>query len=212
MPFPRALLFLPLTLAMAAAACSDDGYTVHSDDAVYPLEAMALLLDDLPPDMEEQFVQTLTNRQTAELFSDLDVDARVRQMDAQGRLRGHLAVYLGDFTLIQSQSTLFTSIDAADRSLAVLCDLQQFDASETTEVSDLRVPALGDASTGLTIIQRNPGGALIGQVVCFRTGRVVHSVLRLSPQGIEDLSLTYQLARSLLRRVDAAYAQLEGGG
>lgn len=206
----RALLPLAVLAALAFAACDDgDTYPAYEADETYPLSAMALSARDLPADFESVLEETLDNGQTALLFNEPEADTLTRQMDAQGRLQGHIAVFLGNLAIVQSQSTLFTSVDAADQSLRSFCDLQQFDPSETTDFQEIRVPSLGDASTGLVVFQRGEGSTFVAQAVCFRTGRVVHSVLRSSPEGIENLAVTLQLAHDLLRRVDAAYEAIE---
>jgi hypothetical protein len=205
-----------LVAVLLLAACDDDSsYPSNHDDDAYDLEAMSLAESDVPRGMVSVFSQQFDNQDIADVFQEEDPEAKVRELDARGRLRSHIQIFswgstqdyvrnLARVSTIYSQSSLFVDEKAAAESMRELCDLQQYPRNRI--VDDLVVPKLADESTGLLIRHDDDTfGELYDVAICFRTGRLVHSVVRSGLPGTEDVRESLRLARIMLRHVEAAY-------
>lgn len=212
----------------------DDGgeYTTDFDDnagdVVEFLAAMALRPEDVPEGIEILGEATFTNQEWAEVVDEEDPEAKVRQLDAQGRVRNFLslfqnpAVEAGSFAAFgrpftfTSQSSIFRDEEMASQSLRETCDVELQDSDQP---SSLEVPKIGDESSGFEVrtVVDDFGGEIVDTVVCFRTGRIVHSVSQRGVEGTEDLQLSVDLARKMLEHVESAFdgerrdPELQGG-
>ena len=225
MYFRRALVTAAaLSLLGLVTACGDSEASYPDfDDDEFPIDQMVLTVADVPETgMIELGTSAFDNAEAAETFAAEgdDIDARERQLEAQGRIRSFVSVFgweqpvehLGRIQNVFSQSTLFADEDSAEQSLKEFCDLQQYDPSATNDIQTLVVPQIAESSSGLQIkLVQEQLGESTDTVVCFRTGRVVHSVVRSGFDGTQDLGATISLARTLLRRVDLAYAGYDFG-
>lgn len=200
--------------ALLAFACGDDGrsYPQGLGDDEYDLASMALTEADVPEGMVEALAQEFDNEVTAQTFQEDDPEPKVRELEAKGRLKGHITIFsyenpiehLAKIGNIYSQSTLFTDSDSARQSLREICDLQQY--AEAPQLEDIIVPELGEGSVGFVVTTpADQLGISVDTVVCFRTGRVVHSIIASGLDGSQDLAETFRLARQMLTRVDLAY-------
>ncbi|HET7738187.1 MAG TPA: hypothetical protein VFK32_06395 [Tepidiformaceae bacterium] len=214
MRFRTLTLSLLIPGALFALACGNDGrsYPQGLGDDEYDLASMALTEADVPAGMVEALAQEFDNEVTAQTFQEDDPEAKVRELEAKGRLKGHITIFsyedpiqhLAKIGNIYSQSTLFTDADSARQSLREICDLQQY--AEAPQLEDILVPALGEGSVGFVVTTpADQLGVTVDTVVCFRTGRVVHSIIASGLDGSQDLAETYRLARQMLERVDLAY-------
>lgn len=220
---PHRALFAGVLILVfaAAAACEEDKpYPADRADEEYDLAAMALADEDLPGGWEQVINDEFDNAVTAQQFVDeLDPDVEAatealeRQLEAKGRVKAQVTVYqredpasmLAAYSLVYSQSTLFRDAEAARSSLREVCDLQQY--REAQQLRDLLVPALGEGSVSfeVTLVDESSGIVSRDTVICFRTGRIVHSIVTSGFAGSEDFGATYTYATRMAERVDAAY-------
>jgi len=215
------LLRVAIVAAAAAllfAAC-DDGpnYAKRMGDDEVNLEAMVLDSSDMPvgivrvPNAHPDFFLGGNDNETwAEALPSDDPERTKSLLDAQGRLRNYRALFswdnpnlhLGRTVLITTQSTLY--VDAASATKAKTCDLR---ISDTDQIEDFKVPHMGEQSFGFFVQQDNPDlGSLVDTTVCFRTGRVMHSIQLTGLDGTQDIALAVKLAEKMLVRVDAVFA------
>jgi len=211
LPLFTTLLAAPLVLL---AACGGDGgpdYATDWGDDEYDLEAMSLREADLPEGYLEQDRVEFTNEEWAEILDEVDPEAKLRQLDAMGRVRNMITIFsweqplehLGRPYQFSSHSTLFETAELASASINKFCDLP---IDETNPREDLAVPKLGDQSTGFSISEDLENfGESIDTVVCFRTGRVVHAVVQSGLEGTHNPELSIELARKMLRNIDAYF-------
>ena len=200
----------------------DDGGTRYPDreDADVDLEAMRLRNADLPPGFTYSDSVDFTNEEWAQLFFneeelsdpegiEEDIQARMRELEAEGRLRNLLSVYqsekLGRTLGIFSISTLYTDTAAASRSLELFCGLP-VDERRNLESRPLAFPRIGDEATGFIADGVMSSELYKETTFCFRTGRIVHAISLASLPGIEDISLAVRLAHRMEHRVEAFYA------
>lgn len=204
-----------LASTMLLAGGCGDGKEYPSDlpDAAYDLEAMALQAEDLPGGFERQAPGEFANEQWARIFDTDDVEAKLRQLEAQGRVRNYVALFgpsgLGPVLAVTAISTLYQDVDAAERSLREFaCGLP---LEPTVQLEPLLVPRLADGASGF-LVRQFEGGAptFVDTTVCFRTGRVVHAIEATSVAGVEDVAFVLRLAERMLARVDAALAPVGG--
>ncbi len=203
-----------LAAAMLLAGGCDGGREYPGDlpDGSYDLEAMALQAEDLPAGFERQAPGEFANERWAEIFETDDVEAKLRQLEAQGRLRNYVALFgpqgLGPVLAVTAISTLYQDGTAAERSLREFaCGLP---LESTVPLEPLLVPRLGDGAAGFVVRQFESGApTFVDTTVCFRTGRVVHAIQATSVAGVEDVAFVLRLAERMLARVDAV---LVGGG
>ncbi len=233
-PRPRWMLaalggMVLLLLGLSAAAAvyywqsrdGDEGaasYPVDRDDTDYDLEAMSLEDIDVPEGMESVLDEEFDNEEVAQTFQEADPEAKRLELEALGRRKARVQIYswttqaqyienLAKLSNIYSQSTLFQSEEKAGQSLRLLCDLQQYPPNR--QVEEFKVPRLAQESTAFTITHEDATfSKLVDTAICFRTGRIVHSVIRSGLQGTEDREDTIRLARAMLRRVDEAFIEL----
>lgn len=196
------------------AGCGGDGGTTYSTnwgDDDYDLEAMSLREADVPDGYLEQDQIEFNNDEWAEVLDDVDPEAKLRQLEATGRIRNFIKIFarerplehLGRPYQFTSHSTLFATPEQAAESVDKFCDVP---IDETNPVEDFEVPDLGDQSSGFSVSEQLENfGESIDTVVCFRTGRVVHAVVQSGLEGTHDQQLSIDLARSMLGNVEAYF-------
>lgn len=202
-------------LGLVAAGCSEGTrYPDGLADGDYDLGAMALRPEDLPPGFEQRSPGEFTNEAWAAVFQTDDVEAKLRQLEAQGRQRNYVTLFgprgLGPVLAVTAISTLYEDAVAAERSLREFgCGLP---IEASAQLEPLLVPAIGDGASGFLERQFDDAGAptLVDATVCFRTGRVVHAIQATSVAGVEDVAFLVGLAEKQKARVDAVLAG-EGG-
>lgn len=202
-------------LALLAAGCGSDGssYPEGLPDDRYNLEAMSLLAEDLPPGFEKQTPGEFANEAWAAIFQTEDVEAKLRQLEAQGRLRNYVSLFgpkgLGPVLAVTAISTLYADAGAAERSLKEFACGLPIEAK--VQLEPLLVPELGDGASGFLVRQFEADApTFVDTTVCFRTGRVVHAIQATSVAGVEDVGFVIRLAERMLARTDAAFAKPEG--
>lgn len=200
-----------LVLALTLSACdSGRSYPVNKDDGDYNLAAMALHQEDLPAGFEAgQLDQPeYDNTQWVDVYDPQDPDAKLAQLESQGRLRGYVSAFqpaeLGRVFGITAVSTLYTDADLAERSAREFgCGLPVDDKVATTP---FEVPKIGDGASGFFIRNQGSNGlTTIDTNVCFRTGRVLHAIQQTGLPGTEDVGLAVRLAQRWLTRVNDAF-------
>ncbi|PFG73048.1 hypothetical protein [Tepidiforma thermophila] len=202
-------------LALLAAGCGDNGggYPDGLANDAYDLAAMSLLAEDLPPEFEKQTPGEFENEAWAAIFQTDDVEAKLRQLEAQGRLRNYVSLFgpkgLGPVLAVTAISTLYEDAGAAERSLREFACGLPIEANVRLEPQ--LVPAIGDGASGFLVRQfEEDAPTFVDATVCFRTGRVVHAVQATSVAGVEDIGFVIRLAERMLARTDAAFAKAEG--
>ena len=220
----RTWLVLFALTALALAACSQGrDYPSNLEDDAYALEAMALTDADIADGMATIGGTQLDNEQWARMFNPADqqeLNARLNQLDAQGRVSGFATQYAwyepnaqslrdtilphpGRPHLFTVQSTLYTEEHFAIDSTSTLCGIQ---ANDKDPVEEFKVPKIADQSAGFySIGQLGDFGKLIETTVCFRTGRIVHAVVQQGLDGTQDIGLSVRLAHKMLKRVNDAF-------
>ena len=217
------IVFALAAVAMVAALVvlrDDDssGYANKEDDD-YDLETMRLRNNDLPQGFAFTDSLEFTNEEWSQLFfseeeqSDPEgiadqVEAKVRELEAEGRLRNLLSVYqsdqLGRTLGIFSISTLYTDDSAASRSMGLFCGLP-VDERRNLESRPLALPRIGEQSSGFIAEGVMSSPVYKETTLCFRTGRIVHAISLASLPGIEDISLAVRLAHRMEDHIDAFY-------
>ena len=219
-PLAPRLALLPVLAALCFALLSACGggeeFPAGLPDDAYALQAMLLDQRDLPLAMDEERTETFDNAEWAQLFDVDDLRAKRNQLDARGRINGAVRVFswedpfqhLGLPTLITVQSTLYEDAAAAEASLSLFCGTL-IDERTAIDVTEFWVDALGDGVQGLIVGEQTEGvGRIIETLVCFRTGRVVHTVLQNGLDGTADIALNVRIARRMLERVRAVFEGL----
>ncbi len=191
----------------------------NKEDADFDLDAMRLRSEDLPPGFAYADSVSFSNEEWSQLFfneeelSDPeaiqeDIQSRMRELEAEGRLRNLLSVYqseaLGRTLGIFAISTLYTDNTAASRSLALFCGLP-VDERRNLESRPLALPGVGDETSGFIADGVMSSELYKETTFCFRTGRIVHAISLASLPGIEDISLAVRLAERMESRVEAFY-------
>lgn len=209
-------LALAVSAALVGWALTSDGdgssYSLTQPDEDYDLEGMQLRNVDLP--LGIQFVEGggFDNNDWALLLSPDNPDTARAQLQAQGRVRNHVAYYtwenplehLGETISVTTQSTLYVDEDTARESIRGFCGML---LDERSPIVEFDVPRIGDEAAGFQVRQPNQTfGTTLETVICFRTGRVVHAVSQAGLQGADDLALSVRLAQRMLRRVDDVFA------
>ena len=202
-------------VALLAAGCGDNGggYPDGLANDAYDLEAMSLQAEDLPPGFEKQTPGEFENEAWAAIFQTDDVEAKLRQLEAQGRLRNYVSLFgpkgLGPVLAVTAISTLYEDAGAAERSLREFACGLPIEAN--VQLEPLLVPELGDGASGFLVRQFEENApTFVDTTVCFRTGRVVHAIQATSVAGVEDIGFVIRLAERMLARTDAAFAKAEG--
>lgn len=197
---------------------SRQAYPIDMDDADYDLDGMALTEGDMPDGIIEQQTETFTNVDWAELFAsvyaDVDPERKNAQFDAQGRVRNRISFFsrppeefvatLGKIRAIESHSTLYENETAASEALSQsACGLLINDNEPTIAFT---VPLIADEATGFFYEEDLEDlGKSVDTIVCFRTGRVVHAVVRTGLDGTQSTEATVELARLMLSHVDEVF-------
>lgn len=211
---PYILATLVVSALPVLAACGGDGganYDVDWGDDEFDLAAMSLREPDVPEGYLEQDQVEFANDEWAEILDEEDPEAKLRQLDALGRIRNSITVFswenplehLGRPYQFASHSTLFATPEQAIESVNTFCDVP---IDETNPVEDFEVPKLGDQSSGFSVSEQLDNfGESIDTIVCFRTGRVVHAIVQSGLEGTHDQELSIDLAKKMLQNVDAYF-------
>jgi len=211
MHFRVSVLVLGATLLFSACS-SGPKYITNKPDDSYDLQAMSLAEEDLPAGYLQQDSRIFNNQDWAAAIAAPgdDPQTKQKQLDAQGRISGAATIFswdnpgehLGHPYQIATQSTLYATATDASKALKLLCDLP---IDPTAPLTDFKVTSLGDEATGFMSTQAVQGfGDSIDTAVCFRTGRIVHSVVQSGLDGTQDVALDVRLAQKMLARVDDA--------
>lgn len=223
--------FIFILIALVAAGLGyillsgDDGedYPADLPDDQYDLASMGLQEADMPEGIvinqpiqdELAFGQVVgegiefSNADWAQILDQEDPETKERQLDALGRIRNHVRFFeaqplrYGFPVQYSTQSTLFTDVPSAIESLRTDCDTVQ---DPTLTVTDLEIRTIGDQSTAFYVLTPTAEvGNIIETVVCFRTGRIVHSISQQGFEGTERLEVQLGLADEMLDNVEAAF-------
>ncbi len=208
-----ALRAFALILASAAllAACDDDrSYDPGRGDDEYDLAAMSLTEADMPADFTRQEIEEpeFSNEEWAEVFDTDDIDAKLRQLEAQGRLKNYVSAFsppgLGKVLAVTAVSTLYTNEKAAQEATdRFACGLP---INDSVPLDPFLVPKVGEQTVGFFVHQENDSGlSFTDTTICFRTGRIVHALQQTSLPGIEDIALAVRMAQRWLEHVDDAF-------
>jgi len=148
----------------------------------------------------------------AQRIPTIDPSQKAIQLDAQGRIRGHLSVFtwdepvehLGRIQEIESHSTLYADEDAASRAIRQsACGLL---IADDKLIEEFAVPSIANESTGFFNEEEIDFlGKSVDTVVCFRTGRIVHAILQNGLDGTQDIDVSVELAKRMLTYVDASF-------
>ncbi len=208
----------------------DDGenYPLNLGDDAYNLEAMGLREADMPqgivlsqPLQEELAFGTVvgegiefSNADWAMVLDQEDPEAKENQLNALGRVRNHVRFFeanplrYGYPVQYSTQSTLFDDVDSAVESLRTDCDTSR---DLSLPVNDLTIKKIGDQSTAFYVLSpTDEVGNIIETVICFRTGRLVHSVTQQGFEGTEDLGIAINLAIVMLDHVEDTFENDQG--
>ena len=200
--------------AILLAACGGDGganYDVDRGDDDFDLAAMSLRESDVPEDYLEQDQVAFNNDEWAEVLDEVDPEAKLRQLEAVGRVRNSITIFarenplehLGRPYQFSSHSTLYATAEQAIDSVNQFCDVP---IDENNPREDFDVPKLGDQATGFSVSEQLDNfGESIDTIVCFRTGRLVHAVVQSGLEGTHDQQLSIDLAKKMLQNVDAYF-------
>ena len=211
------LLRVAIVVAAAAlffTACNDGpNYAKRMGDDEVNLEAMVLANSDMPVDFLKRQEKGFDNEEWSQVFDTNDPEAKKSQLDAQGRLRNHVAYFsweqpmehLGHPISVTTQSTLYVDAQSAERAAKQFaCGLL---VADTDPINEFKVPKLGDQSVGFFVTQQQQNfGTTVDTAVCFRTGRILHAIVQSGLEGTSDVALSVKLAEKMLARVDAVYA------
>lgn len=205
------VLLSAIGFGVVAAIRDGDAHTYHSDrgDEDYDLAAMALTPNDLPADFEQREGVEFNNEEWAAIFGGDDLDATVRQLEAQGWLRNWVTEAtpprFGKVLNIRSVSTLYTNEAAAVESTdKFACGLPLL---LSVPLDPFIVPKIADQSNGFFMEEEidEAGTTLMYTTVCFRTGRIVHVIQEASLPGLEDIGSSLRVAQSMLKHVDDVF-------
>ncbi|MEO6398842.1 MAG: hypothetical protein ABIP13_10280 [Tepidiformaceae bacterium] len=192
------------------SACESNRSYPEKGDAEYDLKAMALTASDLPAGFTEQELgeDDFDNEAWAEFYGVDDVEAKKAQLDAQKRVRSRVSTFqpkeLGKLFRITAISTLYENNQSATDSAAKFACGLPIDDKEP--LSPFAVPTIGDAANGFFVdTQTESGLRLIDTTICFRTGRVLHSVQQTGLPGTEDVALAVRLAEKMRDHTDAFF-------
>ncbi|OAI43718.1 hypothetical protein AYO38_10415 [bacterium SCGC AG-212-C10] len=192
-------------------------YPTDLADDAYDLAAMSLKAEDLPDGIEEAQSGDFNNEEWASVINSEDPEPEQSRLDSVGRVRNHLSFFsyedpvqhLGRPYQFVSQSTLFKDEAAAIDSIRGLCDLP-LTASDPRPHPDFDVPTIGQEAAGFSLSsQQDPLGEQIDTTICFRTGRIVHSVTQRGLDGTVDTELSVRLAQRMLQYVNASFTGTE---
>lgn len=210
----RASLLVIAGIFFFAACGSGESYPTGESIDDVDLGAMSLIEADLPvgftkaelPDPEYN-----NDRWVSEILNPDDPEVTLRQLEAQGRLKGYVSSYgpaeLGPVFSVISFSTVYTDPEAARRSTVEFnCGMPLENAIQR---QDFYVPKLGDDSAAFfvrNVPSPEEGGiTTVDTNICFRTGRIVHAIQQTSLPGTEDVGLSVSLAQRMLRHVEDTF-------
>ena len=202
-----ALLFGAMLLF--SACDSARSYPEKGDDE-YDLKAMALTAADLPAGFSEQDLgeTDFDNAAWAEFYRVDDVEAKLAQLEAQKRVKSRVSTFqpaqLGRLFRITAISTLYENDQSAtDSASKFACGLP---IDDKEPLSPFVVPTIGQAANGFFVdTQTESGLRLIDTTICFRTGRIIHSIQQTGLPGTEDVALAVRLAQKMNAHVDAFF-------
>ena len=206
-------------MLLFSACDSARGYPERGDEN-YDLKAMSITKADLPAGFSEQDLSGVDfdNDTWAGLFDgvtdkngDIDRDAKQAkraQLDAQKRIRSSVSSFdppeLGKVFGVTAISTLYENDQAArDAASKFACGLPLDIKAPLEEFS---VPTIGQGANGFFYNKSASSGLhLVDTTICFRTGRVIHSVQSTGLPGTEDVALTVRLAEKMNLHVNAFF-------
>lgn len=208
------LLALGAGIYLLASGDDDERYPANLENDDYDLANMGLREEDVPAGLVRAQEAEFTNEEWAQIIDDVEPEREQNRLDSIGRIRNYVRFYtyenpvenLGRPYQFVSQSTLFRTPEDAEASLReAICDLP-ISQGDPRPREEFLVPRLGDGSIGFMMTsQEEIIGAQTDTTICFRTGRIVHSVTQRGLSGTEDLALTVRLAQRMLARVDAVF-------
>ena len=184
-------------------------YPVQFKDDQYDLEKMTLAATDVPDGFSQKQSSTFDNEAWAAVVGQDDPSGKKKQLDSQGRLMSAAKIFswdnplehLGKTYQITSQSTLYVSVDAAMKSMKLLCDLP---IDEKKASQEIKAATLADETTVLIVSETLPNfGVSKDSIVCVRTGRIVNAIVESGLDGTQDILRTIGLAKLALAHVDA---------
>jgi len=191
-------------------ACSSDRSYPEKGDADYDLKAMALSVGELPAGFKEQQLGEVEfdNAAWAEFYGVDDVEAKQAQLDAQKRVRSRVSTFqpaqLGKLFRISAISTLYENPQSASDSVTKFACGLPIDDKEP--LSPFSVPKIGQQANGFFVDTETESGLrLIDTTICFRTGRIVHSIQQTGLPGTEDVALAVRLAEKMNEHVNAFF-------
>jgi hypothetical protein len=210
-------------MALAAfllAGCRGGGsrtYPVDLPDEDHDLPAMQVSENDMPFEgMQLAIADSFTNEEWARAFATqnplLDYEQKVIQLDAQGRVLGHLALFswpdptrnLGKILQVESHAIIYRDEEAASNAISLrACGLL---IGDDRPLEPFDVPRVADESAGF--FHRSDFGMLgtaVDTIVCFRTGRLVHAVVQNGLDGTQNIERAVEMAQRKLQYVDAAF-------
>ncbi len=208
-PFLIATAFVVCFMSAACSSGAAHKYPVTFKDDQYDLEKMTLTESDVPEGFSQKQSSTFDNEAWAAIVGADDPEAKKNQLDSLGRINSAAKIFswdnpiehLGQTYQITSQATLYVSVDAATKSMKLLCDLPIEEKNQSTE---LKVPLLGDQVTGLVVSESLANfGVSKDSIVCVRTGRIVNAVVESGLDGTQNIGRTVALARKALVHADA---------
>lgn len=192
------------------SACGGGRSYPEKGDNEYDLKAMALTTADLPVGFTEQNLgeTDFDNAAWAEFYGVDDVEAKQAQLAAQKRVRSRVSTFqpaeLGRLFRVTAISTLYENPQSASDSAAKFaCGLP---INDKERLSPFAVPTIGQEANGFFAnTQTESGLHLIDTTICFRTGRIIHSIQQTGLPGTEDVALAVRLAERMNEHVDAFF-------
>lgn len=201
---------LMLGALFLSSACGGSRIYPEKGDGDYDLKAMALTAAELPTGFGEQALGEgeFDNAAWAEFYGVDDVEAKQAQLDAQKRVRSRVSTFqpaeLGKLFRITAISTLYENPQsAADSAAKFACGLP---IDDKEPLLPFAVPRIGQEANGFFVDTKTESGLhLIDTTICFRTGRIIHSIQQTGLPGTEDVALAVRLAEKMNEHVNAFF-------
>ncbi|MEP7215337.1 MAG: hypothetical protein ABI782_03740 [Anaerolineaceae bacterium] len=195
---------------LVSSACGSSRTYPEKGDGDYDLKAMALTANELPTGFEEQDLGEVEfdNAAWAAFYGVDNVEAKQAQLDAQKRVRARVSTFqpaeLGKLFRITAISTLYENPQSASDSAAKYACGLPIDDKEP--LSPFAVPRIGQEANGFFVDNVTESGLhLIDTTICFRTGRIIHSIQQTGLPGTEDVALAVRLAEKMNEHVNAFF-------
>jgi len=204
-----------LLIAVAAACGNGRSYTTTKADSSYNLGAMALQQNDMPSGLaEQQVIHDYDNNAWAKIMGATDEAAEAKDLtDNVGRVRSYVSAFsapeIQKIYEVIGISTLYTTVDKAEKQAAGYCGVPAADAAPA-DTARFSVPKLGDEATGFFVTEQRADASgnpqtFTDTTLCFRTGRILHAVQTTSVPGAEDIATTVRLAQAMLGHVNDTF-------